>query len=218
MVLVVPIVSFKLFLKSLAASAVLVSVAFAASPAENAVRLDIAAMMTGQSRTGVESTDRGVFLQTRHCVEGKQPVQDAMRGQLKVDHEDALLALFQRVLCAQADDDMSLPLTQFGEDVAQTFQTGMALYSGMQELGEWPLDLIGDVPDQSPRDEAFINMLGLSVRSAIPAVSRWEVLSPTQVRVWFGQFRQAPSDTMTYDFELRDNRWVWISALSSTRF
>lgn len=201
------------------AGSLVASSSLAASSAETAVHRDIFNMLSGQSRTAVASTDQGVFLETRHCVKGKQPVVDAMQGRLKVDQERELLELFQSVLCASRSPDGmgDLALAQFGERVADPFKTGMVIYMGMQELGAWPLDVVGDAADQTPRDQAVVSMFGLSPDSSIPAVSRWEVLSPTHVRVWFGPFRQAPSDAMTYDFELRDKGWVWVSALSSTR-
>ncbi|CAM4119815.1 CAP domain-containing protein [Bordetella tumbae] len=203
----------------LAASGLIMSASLAATSAEDAVRQDIAAMMTGQkNQTDIDRTDRGVFLETRHCLDGKQSLMETMRGQLRVDQEDALLALFQRVLCARSDDGMGkLAVARFGDDVADPFQTGLAMYSGMLELGEWPIDWSDSGIGKSPRSEAFVSMLGLSADSPLSAVSRWEVLSPSHVRVWFGQFRQAPSDTMTYDFELRGKRWVWTSAVASTR-
>ena len=66
-------------------------------------------------------------------------------------------------------------------------------------------------------DEAYISMLGLSPSSPIGGVSLWDVQAPGRVRVWFAPFRHMPSDAMTYDFELRGGRWVWVAGISSIR-
>lgn len=176
---------------------------------------DIGAMLSGaKSGSAIVRSDRGLLLETRHCIDGQAPVAAQLRGQLGVAHEAALLDLFQRILCARSDDSMGkLSIARYGEDAADSFGTGMTFYSGSKELGEWPIE----IESHSPRDEAYISMLGLTPNSPISGVSLWQTPSPGRVRVWFAPFLHRPSDAMTYDFELRGERWVWVAAVSSSR-
>ncbi|MGE8686598.1 MAG: hypothetical protein ACN6PJ_05640 [Achromobacter sp.] len=191
------------------------SSSFAQSSGRQSVLRDIGGMLSGAKRDdSVQRTGRGLLLETRHCVEGQAPVSTLMRGRLGIAQEEALLALFERVLCARSDDGMGqLNIARFGGDAADPFATGLVFYSGGKELGEWPVEPEGE----SPREEAYISMLGLSPASPIGGVSLWDVQAPGRVRVWFAPFLHMPSDAMTYDFELRGGRWVWVAGIASAR-
>lgn len=179
------------------------------------------AQALGQSSAGsvgakaeLERIDRGLVLKARHCGGGSQTMQTALAGQLKVEAEGELLDLFQRILCAPSSDGMGkIEVERFGEAAADPFATGFAMYSDEHELGQWPVEL----ENEHPRSVAFISILGLSPDSPIPGVSLWQVGGADQVRVWYAPFWDTPSDAMTYDFELREGRWVWVAAVSTTR-
>ncbi|SSW63020.1 hypothetical protein [Achromobacter agilis] len=187
----------------------------AQSSGQQSVLRDIGGMLTGaKPGDSVQRTERGLLLETRHCTEGQTPVSALMRGRLGIEQEETLLALFERILCARSDDGMGqLNIARFGGEAADPFATGLVFYSGSQELGEWPAKPEGE----SPRNEAYISMLGLSPDSPIGGVSLWDVQAPGRVRVWFAPFLHMPSDAMTYDFELRGGRWVWVAGIASVR-
>jgi hypothetical protein len=182
---------------------------------QQSVLQDIGRMITGgKADDAVERTARGLLLETRHCADGQAPVSTLLRGQVGVEREAALLALFQRILCTPSDDGMGkLSISRFEDDAADPFGTGLVFYSGSQELGEWP----AQQESESPRDEAYISTLGLSPGSPVGGISLWDVQAPGRVRVWFAPFRHMPSYAMAYDFELRGERWVWVAAVSSVR-
>jgi|GEM_PF-2406783 len=179
---------------------------------------DIASMLSGtHSPAKAEKSDRGIFIDAVHC-DKETSLAKLLNGQTGMAQEAELAALFQRILCAESDDGMGkINVKQFAENAADPFLTGSVFYSGMQELGDWSVELEDDDKSLSPRGEAYISMLGLTTSGPLSSISLWQTLSPEHVRVWFASFRESPSTAMTYDFELQNNRWVWVSAILSLR-
>lgn len=172
---------------------------------------DAARMLRGKGQQGVEHTARGPLLKGTHCGRMQSRVMALLKGQVGVVAEDELLALFDRILCARTVGAGEVAVASFGEAAADPFVSGATTYSGELEIGEWEPEL----QYRDPRTAASVSYMGLML--SMPGVSLWEVTTRDRVRVWYAPFRAAPSDALTFFFEYRAGRWVWVGASSATR-
>ncbi|WP_436899307.1 hypothetical protein [Acinetobacter gyllenbergii] len=187
------------------------------STEEKAVYGDIGALLFGQSKdTQVTSTPDGVYIESLFCRKQTPPFTTLLKGQLAIKQDQALISLFQNMLCAPADADSQVSLKAFSNQIQDSLPFSLAPYMGMQELGHWSLkDSI--VLSNTPAKQVEVNMFGLNPRQVSSSVVFWQVVSPTQVRVWFGMFKMAPSDAIIYEFKFKDQHWKLTHLWMSTR-
>jgi len=187
------------------------------STEEKAVYQDIGALLLGQSKdTQVTSTPDGVYIESLFCRKQTAPFSTLLKGQLAIQQDQALISLFQNMLCAPADADSQVSLSAFSNHIQDSLPFSLAPYMGMQELGHWSLkDAI--VLSNTPAKQVEVNMFGLNPRQVSSSVVFWQVISPTHVRVWFGMFKMAPSDAIIYEFKFKDQRWKLTHLWMSTR-
>ena len=202
-------------------------VIYAAPTDTDAVMNDITTMLDGNhANTRVEKRDKGIFVEMVYCGKEQNSLPERLKGKTGLKQEAELIGLFQKILCTKADYDShsdtipsgSLMIKQFGSLAADPFRLGSVFSTRGQELGDWSLELDDDGSDHMyPRDESWINMLGLSTSGPLSQVTLWQTLSPEHARIWFAAFRHSPSQAMTYEFELRNNHWVWTAGIESMR-
>ena len=187
------------------------------STEEKAVYQDIGALLLGQSKdTQVTSTPDGVYIESLFCRKQTPPFSTLLKGQLAIQQDQAVISLFQNMLCAPADADSQVSLSAFSNHIQDSLPFSLAPYMGMQELGHWSLkDAI--VLSNTPAKQVEVNMFGLNPRQVSSSVVFWQVISPTHVRVWFGMFKMAPSDAIIYEFKFKDQRWKLTHLWMSTR-
>lgn len=129
-----------------------------------------------------------------------------LKDQLIIKQEYALTHLFEQILCAQTDDELNINLSDFSKNIAVSIPYNLFLYSGLQELGTWSLENAQNLSIM-PSTEAQINMLGIHTSSSSSSVTFWQTLSDTHIRIWYGRFKMALSDSLIYEFKFLNNEW-----------
>lgn len=155
----------------------------------------------------------GILLENQYC---KKPLTPLFKQPLNVEQSAQLIELFEKMLCAKSDGDGNIPLGHLAEHIQNPISTYLALYSGMQNLGSWSLE-DAQVLATTPADQFATSNLGLHIGGVIPTFSFWQVISATQVRIWYGPFKSAPSDALIYGFQYKNNAWVLTQVWMSSR-
>lgn len=174
---------------------------------KEAIVQDIESMLIGSSKESqISSTAKGIYVESKICDTESPSLTNLLKDQLKIKQEYALTHLFEQILCAPTDDDLNIDLGNFSKNLAPSIPYNIVLYSGMQELGTWSLEKAQNLSIM-PSSEAQINMLGIHTSSSPSSVTFWQPLSSTHIRIWYGRFKMAPSDTMTYEFKFVNDDW-----------
>ncbi|AXQ20799.1 hypothetical protein BEN71_01215 [Acinetobacter wuhouensis] len=186
---------------------------------EASVRQDIVSMLGGGSENSpVQVETDGVYVDSKVCKNSPSPLTVQLKDRLKIQQDQALIGLFQQILCAPRNDQLDIDLTPFSANLYESIPVEMVLYSRQQELGRWLLDNNEFSVAFAPihKNQMKINLTGLNPNSSIPAVTFWQTLSPEHIRVWYGQFKMAPSDAIIFDFKFENKKWlltyIWIGS------
>lgn len=168
---------------------------------------DIESLLMGTSKESqISSTAKGIYVESKFCDKESPSLTNLLKDQLKIKQEYALTHLFEQILCAPTDDELNINLSTFSKNLAVSIPYNLVLYSGLQELGTWSLENAQNLSIM-PATEAQINMLGIHTSSSSSSVTFWQTLSGTHIRIWYGRFKMAPSDTLIYEFKFLNNEW-----------
>lgn len=190
-----------------------------AESVEKRIHQDIVSMLgSGPENSPVQVETDGIYVDSKVCRNSPSPLTVLLKDRLKIQQDQALIGLFQQILCTPRNDQLDIDLTPFSANLYESIPVEMVMYSRQQELGRWLLDDNEFSVAFPPIDknQMKINLMGLNPDSSIPAVTFWQVLSSKHVRVWYGQFKMAPSDAIIFDFKFENEKWlltyIWIGS------
>lgn len=161
-----------------------------------------------------QATPQGIYVEHKYC---KTPLKDLteLEKQLNIEQPQKLIQFFEEILCAPKDQEGNVQLGHLAEHIQDPISTSIAMYMGRQDLGQWSLE-DAQMLASSAAQQATFGSLGLHIGGTRATFSFWQVISPTHVRVWYGPFKDSPSDAMTYDFQLKNQQWtltqLWMSS------
>lgn len=184
---------------------------------EKIVYEDIGSLLLGQPQEiQITSATDGIYIESLFCRKQTPPLTTLLKRQLSIQQDQELISLFQNMFCATGDDASQVSLSAFADHIQNPLPFSLVSYSGLQKLGSWSLnDSI--VLSNTPPPQVNVNMFGLDPKQVSNSVIFWQVLSPTNVRVWYSMFKMAPSDALTYEFKFVEQHWKLTHLWMTTR-